>query len=299
MYRLILVPLDGSRFAEYALPLALALSRRTSAEVHLITVQEHLPTRSPEGWEEAAREWHAEYLEEVAGRIRARAGGAVTTKVRLGHVVEELQAESETRGADLVVMATHGRGAFSRAWMGAIADSFIRHTDRPVLLVRPREGDADPSLEEEPVVRKILLPLDGTEVSEGIIDHAAELGALFGATYHLARMLPFPRGFKSPYPPHLIEMNREFLTDAKDAAEGYLEKQAQKFRTRGLKADTAVVEVGQAGHGILAEADDAGCDFIAMATHGRGTIARTILGSTADKVLRGAHVPVLLYRKRD
>jgi nucleotide-binding universal stress UspA family protein len=299
MYRLILVPLDGSRFAEYALPLALSLSRRTAAQVHLLTVQEHLPTRSPEGWEEAARDWHQEYLEEVAGRIRPRAGAEVTTKVRLGHVVEELQAEAETRAADLVVMATHGRGAFSRAWMGAIADTFIRHTDRPVLLVRPHESDADPSLEADPTIGKILLPLDGSEVSEGIIDHAADLGALFGAAYHLVRMVPFPKGFKSPYPPHLIEMNREFLADEKDSAEAYLQAQAQGLRDRGFVVDTAVVEVGQAGHGILTEAENAGCDFIAMATHGRGTIARTILGSTADKVLRGAHVPVLLYRKRD
>ena len=299
MYRLILVPLDGSRFAEYALPLALTLSRRTGAQVHLLTVQEHLPTRSPEGWEEAARDWHQAYLDELAGRIRPRAGGEVSTKVRLGHVVEELQAEAETRGADLVVMATHGRGAFSRAWMGAIADTFIRHTDRPVLLVRPQEEEADPSLDRDPAVKKILLPLDGTEVSEGIIDHATEMGAMFGATYHLVRMVPLPKGFKSPYPPHLIEMNREFLTDAKDAAEGYLEEQAQRLRAHGLVVDTAVVEVGQAGHGILAEAENAGCDFIAMATHGRGAIARTILGSTADKVVRGAHVPVLLYRRRD
>ncbi|MGW8267373.1 MAG: universal stress protein [Longimicrobiales bacterium] len=299
MYNLILVPLDGSHFAEYALPLALSLSRRTAAQVHLLTVQEHLPTRSPEGWEEAARDWHQAYLDELAGRIRSRAGGEITTKVRLGHVVEEIQTEAEARGVDLVVMATHGRGALSRAWMGAIADSFIRHADRPVLLVRPGEGDADPSLEADSRIEKILLPLDGTEVSEGIIDHAAEMGALFGAAFHLVRMVPFPKGFKSPYPPHLIAMNREFLTDAKDAAEGYLEEQARRLRARGMVVDTAVVEVGQAGHGILTEAEVAGCDFIAMATHGRGPIARTILGSTADKVVRGAHVPVLLYRRRD
>lgn len=299
MYHLILVPLDGSHFAEYALPLTLALSRHTGAQVHLLTVQEHLPTRSPEGWEEAARDWHQAYLDELASRIRSLAGGEVTTKVRLGHVVEELQAEAEARGADLVVMATHGRGALSRAWMGAIADTFIRHADRPVLLVRPQEGDADPSLDADPTIAKILLPLDGTEVSEGIIDHAAEMGGLFGAAYHLARMVPFPKGFKSPYPPHLIEMNREFLIDAKNAAEAYLQDQAQRLRARGLVVDTAVVEAGQAGHGILTEAEHAGCDFIAMSTHGRGAIARTILGSTADKVVRGAHVPVLLYRQRD
>ena len=299
MYRLILVPLDGSHFAEYALPLALTLSRRTKAKVHLLTVQEPLPTRSPEGWEEAARDWHQSYLDDLAIRIRELAGGEITTKVRMGHVVDSLQAEAEVQEADLVVMATHGRGALSRAWMGAIADSFIRHTDRPVLVVRPPEGGAEVALEPDRTISKVLLPLDGTEVAERIIDHAAELGSLFGAAYHLVQVLPFPKGFKSPYPPHMIEMNRESVAESRKEAEDYLHAQALRLRAQGFSVDTAVVEVGQAGHGILTEAEEAGCDFIAMATHGRGTIARTLLGSTADKVLRGAHIPVLLYRPRD
>ena len=299
MYRLILVPLDGSLFAEHALPLALSLSRRTHAHVHLLTVQESLPTASPEGWEEASRKWHQEYLDEVAGRIRSLTGGGeVTTRVRVGHVVEGLQAEAEARGADLVVMATHGRGAFSRAWMGAIADSFIRHTDRPVILARPKDG-VSTAIDMDQTISRVLLPLDGTAVSEQIIDHAAELGGLFGAAFHLVRVLPFPKGFKSSYPPHMIEMNRKSLAEARDEAEGYLQAQAGRLTSKGLAVDTAVVEVGQAGHGILTEAEEAGCDFIAMATHGRGTIARTLLGHTADKVLRGAQVPVLLYRPRD
>lgn len=297
MYKLILVPLDGSHFAEHALPLALALSRRTAAGIHLLTVQEPLPTLSPEGWDEASREWHRAYLDDLAHRIGGHAGGKVTTRVRSGHVVDGLQAEAENQEADLVVMATHGRGALSRAWMGSVADSFVRHTDRPVLLVRPvDEGSME--LDGDWTLAKLLLPLDGTPISEGIVAHAAELGSLFGASFHLVRVVPFPKGFKSPYPPHLIEMNRESLAEARVEAEEYLQDHALRLQAQGFTVGTAIVEAGQAGHGILVEAEHAGCDFIAMATHGRGTIARTILGSTADKVMRGAHVPVLLFRRR-
>ena len=59
---------------------------------------------------------------------------------------------------------------------------------------------------------------------------------------------------------------------------------------------TSVAVDAQAGHGILSEADAVGCDLIAMATHGRSGMGRMVLGSAADKVLRGTHVPLLLFR---
>ncbi len=110
MYRQILVPLDGSRFAEAALPLALDVSRRTKAPIHLVTVQEPIPSFAYDEWEAAASDWSEDYLANVVKRIDERAGGAVTTALRSGPVVERLREEVEEVDADLVVMATHGRG---------------------------------------------------------------------------------------------------------------------------------------------------------------------------------------------
>ena len=152
-------------------------------------------------------------------------------------------------------------------------------------------------MEEDWAASKVLLPLDGTEMAEGILDHATELGTLFGTTYHLVRVVPYSKSFMSSYPPDLIRMNRDASEKAKEEADAYLQAQVGSLRARGLTVDWAVVEGGQAGHGILAEAERAGCDLIAMATRGRGAIARTLLGSTADKVVRGASVPVLLLRQ--
>ena len=295
MFRIILVPLDGSRFAEAALPLAFSLSRKTKANVHLLTVQELLPTIVSEEWTRAASEWHGKYLDGLVPAARAASNGKISTRLRSGHVVEEIQAEVAERNADLVVMATHGRGGISGIWMGNTADSFIRHADGPVILVRPQEEE-DHDLGAEWSPSRILVTLDGTGESEEVLDHALYIGGLFDARFLLLRVIPLPKGFKSSYPPHLIRMNREASDAAMEEASRYLDHHAEKLRNQGHAVDVDVVEAGQAGHGILTKAEEAGCDLIAMSTHGRGRIAKTLLGSTADKVVRGARIPVLLFR---
>ncbi|MDP2956704.1 MAG: universal stress protein [Longimicrobiales bacterium] len=296
MYRLIMVPLDGSRFAESALPVALSVSRRTGVPVHLVTVQEPIASFAYDEWENAAQEWSRAYLDNVLDRAKPLAGAHVTATLLSGHVVDALEKEAESLSVDLVVMATHGRGAFSRAWLGSVADAFLHHTRRPVLLLRPDEGEQEPDLSADPGFGRMLVALDGTELSESVLEHAVSFGILFKTAFHLVRIVPYPMQFSSPYLPHTMQMNQQFVTEARDAAAGYLEEHADRLRQRGLTAETAVAVVAQPGHGILTEVLDARCDLVAMATHGRAGLTRAILGSTSDKVVRGSHVPVLLYR---
>lgn len=294
MYRKILVPLDGSTFAEAALPLALALSRKTNAGIHIVSVVEPIPALAYDEWEAAARDWSEDYISIVAERIRGEAGGEVTTGLRSGHVVETLLNEAGATHADLVVMATHGRGALSRAWLGSAADAIMRQAKMPVLFVRPDEGPVD--VAAAATMETILVPLDGSDLSEQALEHATELGELFESAYHLARVVPYPLDIASPYLPYTVQMNQNILADAKASAAEYLEERADRMRRRGLRVTTAVAVDAQAGHGILSEAEAVGCDLIAMATHGRSGMGRLVLGSAADKVLRGTHVPLLLYR---
>lgn len=296
MYRLIMVPLDGSRFAESAVPLALSVSRRTKAPLHLVTVQEPIPSFAYDEWENAAEDWSRAYLNNAVERIRPLAGAEVTATLLAGHVVDMVEKEAQSRGADLVVMATHGRGAFSRAWLGSVADAFLHHTCRPVLLVRPEEGDAEPDLSADPGFARMMVALDGTELSESVLEHAVSFASLFGAVIHLVRVVPYPMQFTSPYLPHTLQMNQQFVTESREAAEAYLATHAERLRARGQAAETAVVVVAQPGQGLINEVTEAGCDLVAMATHGRAGLTRAILGSTADKVVRGSHTPVLLYR---
>ena len=295
MYQQILVPLDGSAFGEAALPLALELSRRTGANVHLATVLEPVTSFAYEGWEGAAVEWCDKYLEDVTSRIAGKAGGEVTTAVLSGHSVAMLQSEAEAKKADVVVMATHGRGALSRMWLGSVADGFLRQADRPVILVRPTEG-GDPPTSFEQTFDTLLIPLDGSELSESALTHATEFGELFDSAYHLTRIVSYPLDVASPYLPHTAQMHQQIVDDAKRGSADYLEAHAENLRRRGLRVTTSVAVDAQPGHGILSEATAVGSDAIAMATHGRTGLSRVILGSAADKVMRGSHSPLLLYR---
>jgi nucleotide-binding universal stress UspA family protein len=295
VYKDILVPLDGSAFAEAALPLALALSKKTGAALHLVTVVEPIPAFAYEEWESAAREWSEEYIENVAERVGADTDAKVTTALHTGHVVETLLGDVIARKADLVVMATHGRGTLSRAWLGSVADAFMRQAEMPVLFVRPKEGEPPPT-KAAAGFETILVPLDGSELSESALDHATDFGELFGSAYHLTRVVSYPIDIASPYLPATVQLNQNILADAKAGAAEYLEGHAERMRRKGLRVTTSVAVDAQAGNGILLEADAVGCDLIAMATHGRKGVSRLVLGSAADKVLRGTHVPLLLHR---
>lgn len=295
MYRQILVPLDGSAFSESSLPLALEISRRTGAAVHLATVLEPVTSFAYEGWEGAAVEWSNEYLESVTERIEGQAGGEVTTAVLSGHTVEMLQGEAESRDVDIVVMATHGRGALSRMWLGSVADGFVRQANLPVVLVRPEEN-AEPATNFEHAFEILMIPLDGSALSEAALEHAVEFGELFASAYHLTRVVSYPVDIASPYLPHTAQINEQVMADAKKGAAEYLEASADAMRRRGLRVTTSVAVDAQAGNGVLGEAEAVGADMVAMATHGRKGLSRTILGSAADKIVRGLHTPVLLFR---
>ena len=295
MYQQILVPLDGSTFAEAALPLALTISRKTGADVHLVTVLEPGASFTYEGWESAALEWSQEYLEDVTKRTEGQAGGDITTAVVSGHTVERVQEESVNRRADVIVMATHGRGVLSRMWLGSVADGFVRQADRPVILVRPEENGT-PQMTFDQGFDTLLVPLDGSEFSECALTHAVAFGELFDSGYHLTRVVSYPFDVSSPYLPHTVQMNQNIVDDVKQGCAEYLEAHAERLRRRGLRVTTSVSIDAQIGHGVLREADAFGADAIAMATHGRTGLSRVILGSATDKVLRGTHTPLLLFR---
>lgn len=299
MYRKILVPLDGSTFAEAALPIAVALTRRAGADLHVVTVQEPVPSFAFDAWEQAAGEWCEEYLSRTAERLRGEAGAGVTVALLAGPVAQRLEEEADRSGADLVVMASHGRGLLTRAWLGSVADAFLHVTTRPVLIARPdgnTDDDEGTSASRDVQYRRVLVPLNGSRLSECMLEHALEFGRLFDAAYHLVRVVPYPIDVASPYVPHTVQLNQELVEDAKAAAQEYLGGHAQRLQAEGLEVTTRVVVDAQPGHGILKEVEASDCDLVAMSTHGRTGLSRAILGSAADKVVRGARVPVLLYR---
>lgn len=306
-YSSILVPFDGSDFAGAALPLATSIGARAGAPIRLVGVHPGLPPspsgEAPEPLVRASREQAERLREALEGQVESLRGRGVDAESRLlkGPVVEHLV--DQAREADLVVMATHGRGGFSRFWLGSVADGLVRRSPVPVLLVRPRDGgDETPreagresgGAEWEP--GHMLVPLDGSEPAEEALETATELGGLFGARYTLLRVvLPvMTSGFSYGDFPEGVDLT---VTETlEDEAVEYLDEVAGRLRGRGLSVETRVVGYPDAASAVREVAEEEDVDLVAMATRGRGGLQRLLLGSVADKVVRTAPVPVLLRR---
>src|SRR5262245_51041562 len=182
MFRSILVPLDGSPFAEQALPLAVAIARRGGGRLVLVTVRTPLTEAYVEGiyistaeLEDDLAARYGDYLRSVAEKARAWADVPVETAVLRGDVASALCEQASAGRADLVVMATHGRGPLGRFWLGSVADQMLRVAPVPLLLVRP-EAEAPP--DAEPTFGRVVVPLDGTPESEEVLESAVALAAL-------------------------------------------------------------------------------------------------------------------------
>jgi nucleotide-binding universal stress UspA family protein len=309
MYRNILVPVDGSPFAEHALPLALSVARRAEARVQLVQVHVPFGYVDAEGYsyvalafdaQEKAR--HRAYLDQLVERIKDVSDVPATATFLEGDVVPTLRATAVSTETDLVVMTTHGRGPLQRFWLGSVTDALVRELPMPLLLLRPKERPVE--LAGEPALRHFLLPLDGTALAEQVVKPMLDLGQLLEADYTLLRVVqpasPVAYQLEShelgePAETMLARIEEAQERQCGDAAD-YLERVAGRLRTEGSRVQTCVVSDLHPAHAILEQIANANVDLVAVATHGRRGLSRLLLGSVADKVLRGATVPLLVYR---
>jgi nucleotide-binding universal stress UspA family protein len=145
----LLAPLDGSSFARQALPLAAELATCAGANLILLEavapVVEVNPARPLDRSNLAAvnnldiKRAHAEDELSAQARALASADLAVRTIVATGHAAEVIVDEAALEQADLIVMATHGRGGVQRWALGSVADKVLHATTTPLVLVRVKE----------------------------------------------------------------------------------------------------------------------------------------------------------------
>jgi nucleotide-binding universal stress UspA family protein len=309
LIRTILVPLDNSKFGEHALPLALELARRAGATLQLAHVHEIPADDYTIGsllgrLEEEIKADDRAYLDKLLARV-GKFSPVKTTPVLLdGDTAEAIRDHVHENGIDLVVMTTHGRGALGRFWFGSIADELVRSLNVPLLLVRPH--DEDVNFTAIPTLNEVLIPLDGSTLAEQAIEPAVAVGTLCDAAYTLVRVVkPVVRFTYYPEAATLNEAAGKLLDEIAahqkeecEAARAYLEKVAQPLRDRSLRVQTRVLVEEEPAAGIVKEARLSFADLVAVATHGRGGLSRLLLGSVADKLVRGSGLPVLVCRPK-
>jgi nucleotide-binding universal stress UspA family protein len=146
--------------------------------------------------------------------------------------------------------------------------------------------------------KEILVPLDGSELAEAAVPHALELAKAFGAQVALFSVVE-PIGV---YPqPGVVGPVVSIAVNVEEEMENirqYLEKVADRLKAEGIRVQRVVRE-GDPASLICDYAQESKADVIVMSTHGRSGIQRWVYGSVADRVLRGAKIPVLLIRARE
>lgn len=302
----ILVPLDGSPFSQSALPFAVEIARVTGARVQLALVHEMFIAAGQDNMmvsplvEERHRAAEREYLESLRHATAAEGDIHVDWEIADGPVVEALLTQSRQPGMDLVVMATHGRGGLKRLWLGSVADELVRRAEVPVLLVRGPAGRS-PSSAAKPF-RHILVPLDGSPLSESALPFAVGLARAMGSHTTLLQVVQTP-------PLLIVPSTGDALIPAGDI-EAMTEQARASARERlgaiavtlgriGIRARVRIAEGQEVAEEILRQSRALHVDLIVLATHGRGGFRRLLLGSVADKVARGANVPVLAVRQKE
>jgi len=142
--------------------------------------------------------------------------------------------------------------------------------------------------------QRILIPTDGSDITQKSVATALSLAASLGArVYALSVKEPFPYSAISemqPTPP------QEFFDAQERIASSRVQEVANLAETQGVVCETDTIEALHPWEAIIEHAHQKACDLIVMASHGRRGVTALLLGSETQKVLTHSKVPVLVVR---
>jgi nucleotide-binding universal stress UspA family protein len=275
-----LIPVDGSTLSDGILEPLKPLVRQRGGEIVLLRVVPELGT-APDQSEEV--DLATEHLNALASQLRTQ-GFTVEAQVLRGEPADRiLQAATDSK-AGLIGMSTHGRSGVSRLVRGSVAERVLRASPTPVFLCNP-DGLKDAATR----FKRILVPLDGSALSDGILPWVEELASTYGSQVTLFRVKPFV--YSSMPSPVLAG---ELWSEA--AARASLEPQRQRLEAAGIEVSVRAA-YGIESSEILAVAAEV--DLVAMTTHGRSGPSRWWFGSVAESVIRHCSCPLLVLRSRE
>jgi nucleotide-binding universal stress UspA family protein len=273
----LVVPLDGSKLAEVALPYAEELAAKMYSKMILLSVLQS----------EGAHEYqkHHTYSTKVINVTKRhiekylekseRQSIYVETVTRVGNPAEGILDYIGNGNGKLVVMATHGRSGISRWAVGSVADKVVRATtEQPLMLIRAK--NSRPDIREKRILKKALVPLDGSKESEAVIPYITGIACDLQMEVTLLQA---------------VHKKNQIYADAA----AYLQNWCHQLEDEGITTKYEV-KVGAAADQIIDRADELAIDVVAMSTRGQTAMSTWSLGSVAQKVLLGGNTPLLLIR---
>ena len=293
----ILLATDGSPEADRALGMAVTLSEKLGAELHLVSVE---PMPDPLSWPEA-RIMSPELRGDIRGRAEESARkllegqvekiGEMDLEVSEVHAVAgrpdtEIVRVAEEVGAGLVVIGSRGLGPVRRAVMGSVSLSVVHHSHGSVLVVREDGGE---------LPGPILLAVDGSEQARVAAEAAAEISASTGSGLHVVFVMPAADHLYG-YHFYSGDMKVSVREQAEEDVRTFLDEQVEWLEQHGGKVEDTHMAVGRPDAEIVKLAEELRAGLTIVGSRGLGGIRRALVGSVSDSVVRHAHGPVLVAR---
>jgi nucleotide-binding universal stress UspA family protein len=202
--------------------------------------------------------------------------------VRSGDIKEEIEAAVFEKGADAIVMGTHGRRLLGRLLIGSVTEALFRKLTIPLMTVchttRPLE------------FKRLLFATDLSDNSEKAFTDVLDLARTLSASLLVVHVAtPLIELYEGPEAMSIAQKARqEYRREMQERTD----RLASRARREGISCEAVLTE-GDPGIGILQQAEERSADLIVVGVAKRGAIDRALFGSTAETVIRDARIPVL------
>ena len=263
----ILVPLDGTESQEEILRYVKSITPRSKTQITLLQVKPDAITAA--GGEVHVNEIHA---------VLSREGWDVSRETRMGDPVEEIVKFALLLPATMLLMSTHGRSGLERVRQGSVTEQVLKQSPCPVFILHSTRAEpADRRTEN--LFRRILVPLDGTEMSASILACVERF-----ATLHDSEVILFHDEMDGGGPDYNRAVVRETLQD-----------RSVKIANTGLKVSLDMSTYKRPIREILSRIDELNIDLVSMATHGESGAWRVLDESVTAEVVRHSNCPLLVW----
>lgn len=294
MFKHILVPLDGSKLAEAALPAAVSLARTFNAKVTLLHIIEQDAPAEVHRDRHLTKAGEAEaYLAGIA-KLTFPANLRVNLHVHTSPVADVARSivdhSSDEIQPDLIILCSHGNSGMHDLFFGNIAQAVAAASGFPVLLIRPDE------VLTSFMIRHILVPLDNESVHDKALPTAESLAKAYGAEVDLLCVIPTLgtlAGEQAAVSNLLPATSKAYLDIAEEIAQEHFQGHLDDLKEKNIPA-TAEIARGDPAPVIAKTAENIGADLILFGTHGRAGLDAFWNRSVAASVARRTQIPLLL-----
>jgi nucleotide-binding universal stress UspA family protein len=289
----VLVPVDFSQCSAKAINYGLSLALQFRARLvlaHIVpsiaALNYALPEDTYEHEKRAFADAHARLPQQIPVEYRDRVD--FHSVVKTGDVRNELLGIMDEEKVDLVVMGTHGRRNVERFFLGSTTETMLRKVPVPILTVSRIDTDKEIRAPGPVPIRRILYATDHSDSAKIGLHYAVELSRTFAANLSVLHVMDRLEVWGSELLGHLPED----ITRVHEIAAERLQQLVETERGANLKIETSVIE-GTPYREIVKFAEHTNADLLVLNVQSKTVLERAMLGATAERVIRSAHVPVL------